>query len=136
MKNFKYLFVGVFFGFLVIKAEIGSWYRIQEMFHFHSFHMYGVICSAIAVGMISYLLIKKLKLKARGGEAITLKPKKFSKGTVIGGFTFGMGWALTGACPGPMYAVAGGGVTTLFVSLLAAILGTYVYGVLKEKLPH
>lgn len=136
MKNIKFFVVGLFFGFVVIRAEIGSWFRIHEMFHFQSFHMYGVICSAIAVGMISYLLMKKFNIKTIQGEQLHVTTKVFNKGTIIGGLIFGMGWALTGSCPGPMYAIAGGGVHVMFLGLLSAILGTYVYGNLKDKLPH
>lgn len=136
MKNIKFFIVGIIFGFIVIKAEIGSWYRIQEMFHFQSFHMYGVICSAIAVGALSYLLMKKFNIKSIEGEQVHITPKTFNKGTIIGGLIFGMGWALTGACPGPLYAIVGGGVTVMSVGLLSAIAGTYVYGNLKDKLPH
>jgi uncharacterized membrane protein YedE/YeeE len=136
MKNIKFFIVGIAFGFVAIKAEIGSWFRIQEMFNFQSFHMYGIICSAIAVGAISYWLMKKLNIKTIEGEQAYIKPKVFTKGTIIGGLIFGMGWALTGACPGPMYAIVGGGVPVMIIGLLSAILGTYVYGNLKNKLPH
>ena len=136
MKNFKFLIAGIAFGFLAVKSEITSWFRIQEMFHFQSFHMYGIISSAIAVGMLSYLLIKKYKIISINGEQMDVPPKKFTKGVVLGGLIFGMGWALTGACPGPLYAIFGSGVTVMFVAIVSAILGTYVYGVLKDKLPH
>jgi len=98
--------------------------------------MYGIICSAIAVGATSYWLMKKLNIKTVEGETPHIVPKVFTKGTIIGGLLFGMGWALTGACPGPMYAIIGGGVTVMIVGLLSAILGTYAYGNLKDKLPH
>lgn len=136
MKNVKFFLVGVFFGFVVIKAEIGSWFRIQEMFHFQSFHMFGIICSAIVVGAVSYWLMKKLGVKTIDGEQPHIIPKVFNKGTVIGGLTFGMGWALTGACPAPMYAIVGGGVNVMIMGLLSAIFGTYIYGNFKNKLPH
>ncbi len=136
MQNIKFFIVGIAFGFVAIKAEIGSWFRIQEMFHFQSFHMYGIICSAIAVGATSYWLMKKLNIKTSEGETPHIVPKVFTKGTVIGGLLFGMGWALTGACPGPMYAMIGGGLTVMVIGLFSAILGTYVYGNLKDKLPH
>lgn len=136
MKNIKYLLFGIAFGFILVKGEVISWFRIQEMFRFQSFHMYGVICSAIAVGLISILIIKKFKLKTFSGEPISIESKKFSKGNVIGGFMFGIGWALTGACPGPIYALFGSGIWVYFIVLLSAILGTYCYGCLKDKLPH
>jgi uncharacterized membrane protein YedE/YeeE len=136
MKNIKFLIAGVFFGLLLSKAEIISWYRIQEMFRFQSFHMYGVIGSAVAVGIISVQIIKILKLKTIDGEPIKVEFKKFNKGFVIGGFLFGVGWALTGACPGPLYAQVGTGYLVVLVSILFAIMGTFTYGALKEKLPH
>src|SRR5437667_8538904 len=107
MKNIKYLLMGVIFGIILIKAEVISWFRIQEMFRFQSFHMYGVICSAIVVGMISILLIKKFNIKTFSGEEIKIEPKVFTKGNIIGGLMFGLGWAMTGACPGPLYALIG-----------------------------
>lgn len=136
MKLIKYFLAGTFFGFVLIKAEVVSWFRIQEMFRFQSFHMYGVIMSAIVVGMISIFLIKKLKLKTFSGEEIKIETKKFTWGNVFGGFIFGLGWALTGACPGPLYALFGAGVYVMAIALLAAIFGTYVYGLLRNKLPH
>ena len=128
MKLLRYFFVGIFFGFLLIKAEVISWFRIQEMFHFQSFHMYGIMMSAMAVGMTSIFLIKKLKAKTLSGEEIKIAPKKFTWGNVIGGLIFGLGWALTGACPGPLYALVGGGVPVMAIAILSAILGTFTYG--------
>ncbi len=136
MKNLKFLFLGSIFGFILIKAEVISWFRIQEMFRFQSFHMYGVICSAIVVGMISVLLIKKFKVKTFNGEEIKIAPKEFNKGNIFGGLMFGLGWAMTGACPGPLYALIGSGLLIVVVILLSAIFGTYIYGVLRDKLPH
>ncbi len=136
MKNIKFLIIGIVFGFILVKAEVVSWYRIQEMFRFQSFHMYGVICSAILVGMISIFIIKKFKIKSIKGEEIKFEKKELNKGTVIGGLLFGLGWAMTGACPGPLYALVGGGNTIIFVALLSAVFGTFVYGNLKDKLPH
>ena len=106
------------------------------MFRFQSFHMYGVICSAILVGLISILIIKKYKIKTFSGEEVKIEPKTFTKGNVIGGLMFGFGWALTGACPGPLYALIGSGLPIVIVVLLSAVLGTYTYGILKDKLPH
>lgn len=134
--NFKYLLAGILFGIILVKSEVISWFRIQEMFRFQSFHMYGVIGSAIAVGMLSIWLIKKFKIKSIYGEPIEFHPKKFNKGNVIGGLLFGFGWALTGACPGPLFAQIGTGVLVTIVTLLSAIAGTWVYGYMREKLPH
>ena len=136
MKYLNYFFAGLFFGFVLVKAEVISWFRIQEMFRFQSFHMYGIIGSALVVAMLSVFIIKKLKLKTIGGEEIKIEGKKFHWGYVIGGIIFGFGWALTGACPGPLYALMGSGVSVIAVVLVSAVLGTYCYGVFKEKLPH
>jgi uncharacterized membrane protein YedE/YeeE len=132
----SYLIVGVLFGIFLVKAEVISWFRIQEMFRFQSFHMYGVIGSAVVVGVISVWLIKKYKLRTIYGEPIVLYPKRFHMGQVIGGILFGSGWALTGACPGPLYAQIGTGVTVVVITLLSAIAGTWVYGLFRQKLPH
>jgi uncharacterized protein len=132
---FKYLIIGVVFGIIFTKAEIISWFRIQEMFRLQSFFMYGVIGSAIAVGLVSVQLIKRLKIKTINGESIIIPEKKFSKGQVIGGFIFGLGWALTGACPGPLFAQIGAGFSVIVVTLLSAIAGTWVYGKYAKKLP-
>ena len=134
--NFKYTAVGIFFGILFVKAELISWFRIQEMFHLQSFHMYGVIGSAVVIGAISVALIKKFQMKSIYGETIEFHPKTFNKGQVYGGLMFGLGWALTGACPGPLYAQIGAGYPVIIVSLLSAIAGTWVYGYFREKLPH
>lgn len=135
-NNFKYLIVGLLFGIIFVKAEIISWFRIQEMFRFESFHMYGVIGSAVVVGIISVLIIKKYNIKTIHGEEIIFKDKPFNKGTVIGGLIFGLGWAITGACPGPLYAQVGTGATVILVTLFFAIVGTWVYGKFRDKLPH
>src|SRR5688572_31418755 len=105
MRNLKFLLAGTVFGFILIKAEVISWFRIQEMFRFESFHMYGIMGSAVFVGMISLLIIKKYKIKSISGEEIKIAPKEFTKGNIIGGLLFGFGWAMTGACPGPLYAL-------------------------------
>ncbi len=136
MNNFKYLIIGIVFGIVFVKAEIISWFRIQEMFRLHSFHMYGVIGTAVVVGAISVFLLKKFKTKTLNGEAITFEGKALNKGTVIGSFIFGLGWAITGACPGPLYAQIGSGFGVIIVTLLSAIAGTWVYGKLQDKLPH
>lgn len=134
--NFKYALMGVFFGVLLVKAEVVSWFRIQEMFKLQSFHMYGVIGSAVLVGMISVALIKKFKAKSIEKEDIHLEAKPFHKGQVFGGLIFGLGWAITGACPGPLYALIGTGATVIIVTLFSAIVGTWVYGRFRHKLPH
>ncbi len=134
--NFKYAGMGVVFGLIFVKAEIISWYRIQEMFRLQSFHMYGVIGSAILVGAISILIIKKFNIKTIYGEEVEFHPKTFNKGQIYGGLLFGLGWAMTGACPGPLFAQIGTGATVILVSLLSAIAGTWVYGYFREKLPH
>lgn len=134
--NLKYLVAGVLFGIILVKAEIISWFRIQEMFRLESFHMYGVIGSAIVVGIISILIIKKFKIKTIYGESIVLRSKKFSKGQVYGGILFGLGWAITGACPGPLFAQIGAGFTVVIVTLVSAVAGTWTYGKWREKLPH
>jgi uncharacterized protein len=136
MNNFKYTFIGMLFGIIFIKAEIISWFRIQEMFRFQSFHMYGVIGSAVAVGALSVFLIKKFNIKTLSGEKIVIPTKELNKGTVIGSLIFGIGWAITGACPGPLYAQIGNGFLAVTVTLLSAIAGTWTYGYLKDKLPH
>ena len=134
--NIKYIAAGILFGIVLVKAEIISWFRIQEMFRLQSFHMYGIIGSAVVVGMISIAVIKKFKLKTIYGEPITISPKSFNKGQIYGGLLFGFGWALTGACPGPLYAQIGAGATVVIVTLLSAIAGTWVYGYFRDKLPH
>ena len=135
-QNIKYLFVGLAFGIVFVKGEIISWFRIQEMFRLQSFHMYGVIGSAIVVGMISVWLIKKFNIKTIHGEEITFGKKTFNKGQIYGGLIFGFGWAITGACPGPLYAQLGTGATVIAVTILSAVAGTWVYGYFREKLPH
>ncbi len=134
--NLKYALVGILFGIVFIKAEIVSWFRIQEMFRLQSFHMYGVIGTAVVVGMISVWLIKRFKIKTVSGEEIDFQPKKFNKGQIIGGLLFGFGWALTGACPGPLFAQISAGFLVIIVVLLSAVAGTWVYGYFRTRLPH
>lgn len=136
VKNLKFLVVGLFFGIVFVKAEIISWFRIQEMFRFHSFHMYGVIGTAVVVGVISVFIIKRFKIKTISGDEIKIEPKTFNKGQIYGGLIFGFGWALTGACPGPLFAQIGSGFTVVIVTFLSAVFGTWMYGYLKDKLPH
>jgi len=132
--NIRYLIAGTLFGIILVKSEVISWFRIQEMFHFQSFHMYGVIGSAVVTGMVSYWLIRELGLKTFDGKEIKFAPKKFHKGTVIGGLLFGFGWALTGACPGPLYAQIGNGASIIIVTLFSALVGTWVYGRISHKI--
>ncbi|OJX32224.1 MAG: transporter [Chryseobacterium sp. 36-9] len=134
--NLKYLLLGILFGIVFVKAEIISWFRIQEMFRLQSFHMYGVIGSAVFTGMISVWLIKKFNIKTLDGEPITIAPKKFNKGQIYGGLIFGFGWAITGACPGPLFAQIGTGAFAVIITLISAIFGTWVYGYFRDKLPH
>lgn len=135
-SNIKYVFAGIIFGIFLVKSEVISWFRIQEMFQLKSFHMYGVIGSAVVVGIISVFLINKFKVNSIEGEHIKLEPKKFNKGQIYGGLIFGLGWAITGACPGPLFAQIGTGATVILVTLLSAIAGTWVYGKFRENLPH
>ena len=134
--NLKYSLIGILFGVVFIKAEIVSWYRIQEMFRLESFHMYGIIGTAVVVGVLSVFLIKKLDIKTIYGEHVNFHAKGFNKGQIYGGLMFGFGWAMTGACPGPLFAQIGTGVLATGVTLLSAIVGTWVYGYLRERLPH
>jgi uncharacterized membrane protein YedE/YeeE len=134
--NLKYMVFGIFFGIVLIKSEVVSWYRIQEMFRLQSFHMFGVIGSAVVVGAISVFLIKKFKIKTMNGEEIILPSKTFNKGQIFGGLLFGFGWAMTGACPGPLFAQLGYGATVISITIVMAIAGTWVYGKFREKLPH
>jgi uncharacterized membrane protein YedE/YeeE len=136
MKNLKYLFSGLLFGTILVKSEVISWFRIQEMFHFQSFHMFGIMSSAIAVGVISVLLMKHFSVKTLQGETIVIPQKNFHWGNVYGGLIFGLGWAITGACPGPLFAQIGSGFLVIVVTLLSALFGTWLYGLFREKLPH
>ncbi|MDQ1096700.1 MULTISPECIES: DUF6691 family protein [Chryseobacterium] len=134
--NLKYLLVGILFGIVFVKAEIISWFRIQEMFRLQSFHMYGVIGSAVLTGMVSVFIIKKFNIKTLSGEKIFIAPKTFNKGQIYGGLIFGFGWAVTGACPGPLFAQIGTGAFAVIITLVSAVAGTWVYGYFREKLPH
>ncbi len=137
MNYLKFLIVGIVFGIVLVKSEAVSWYRIYEMFRFESFHMYGIIGTAVATGIILLLITNKLKLKNTEGSFMNVPPKEsgFTR-YILGGTLFGLGWALSGACPGPMYILIGTGVFSILIAIAAAILGTYVYGILKDKLPH
>lgn len=132
----KYLILGTLFGIVFVKAEVVSWFRIQEMFRLQSFHMYGVIGSAVIVGIISIQLIKRWKIKTIQGEEVRIPAKEFKKGQIIGGFIFGLGWAITGACPGPLFAQIGAGYTVVLVTLVSALAGTWVYGRFADRLPN
>ena len=134
--NFKYLIAGILFGIVLVKSEVVSWFRIQEMFRLQSFHMYGVIGTAVVTGIIAVWLIKKFNIKTIYGETIHFHPKKFNKGQIFGGLIFGLGWAMTGACPGPLFAQLGAGFTVIAVVIASAVAGTWVYGKLRDKLPH
>lgn len=136
MKNIKFILAGVFFGIVLTKGEAISWYRMQEMFHFQSFHMFGIFMTAIPVGAISVLLIKKFNIKTSTGETVSIPDKPFNKGIIFGSLIFGFGWALTGACPGPLYAQLGSGVLVTIVTIAAALFGTWTYALVREKLPH
>lgn len=137
MKYLKFLAVGVFFGILLIKSEAVSWFRIFEMFRFESFHMFGIIGSAVALGAIGIAAIKKWKVKDLSGTPIQIPSKAPNyKSALIGGSIFGLGWALAGACPGPMYVLVGTGAVSMILVIAAALAGTFVYGLLRDKLPH
>lgn len=137
MKHFKFLLVGVFFGIVLVKSEAVSWYRIYEMFRFESFHMYGIIGTAVLTGIIFLQVAKRGLFKNIEGTDILvpLKDRGFVR-YIVGGSLFGLGWALIGACPGPLYILLGTGLYTIIIVIAAAILGTFIYGLLKDKLPH
>lgn len=137
MRNFLALLIGIFLGIIFMKAEVLSWFRIQEMFAFQSFHMYGIIGSAIAVGALSVWIIRKSEAKSIEGNRIELNDKAPNyKSAFIGGSIFGLGWAMTGACPGPMYALVGSGTTVFLISIVMGVLGVLAYAALRSKLPH
>lgn len=135
MRYFTYLIIGIFFGIIMYKSEAASWFRIYEMFQFGSFHMYGIIGSALVIGIIGVQVIKAKKIKALDGSDMSLAPKDKSVARyLIGGIIFGLGWALAGACPGPMYVLAGSGYVTILVVILGAVFGTFLYGLLRKKI--
>jgi len=137
MKVIGYLFIGIFFGIVMFKSEAASWFRIYEMFQFQAFHMYGIIGSALLVGVLGIQWIKRNNTKDFNGEKIQFIPKNksFSR-YMYGGIIFGLGWALAGACPGPIYTLIGAGYVSVFVVFLSAILGTFLYGLFRDRLPH
>jgi uncharacterized membrane protein YedE/YeeE len=133
-----YLLLGICFGVVLTKSEVLSWFRIQEMFRFQSFRMYGIIGSAIATAALSLAFINKLGLNSASGETISIPRKELGSGVryAAGGTIFGLGWALTGACPGPLFALIGDGVSVMIAAVLSALLGTWTYGLLRPRLPH
>jgi hypothetical protein len=137
MRTLIYLFIGILFGITMFKSEAASWFRIYEMFKFDSFHMYGIIGSALVIGIIVVQSIKRFKIKSFYGENIHFNPKakSFSR-YMFGGIIFGLGWALAGACPGPMFTLVGAGYVPILIVITASIVGTFLYGLLKDKLPH
>jgi uncharacterized membrane protein YedE/YeeE len=136
MKNFWALLLGLGFGIVLVKSEVISWFRIQAMFRFEEAHMYLIIGSAVVVGAISLLIIKRFKMKTISGEEISIREKPFNKGVIYGGIIFGMGWAITGACPGPIYAQIGSGAYMALITFIAALGGAYLYAFLQPKLPY
>lgn len=137
MKYIKYLLLGTVFGIVLTKAEIISWFRIYEMFKFQSFHMYGVIGSAVVLGILITQIIKRTQMKSLSGDPIRFMPKQFSiTRYLLGGIIFGLGWAMTGACPGPLFIQVGNGFLVMLVAIASGLLGTYVYGMLRKRLPH
>ncbi len=134
--NLKYMIVGIIFGIAFVKAEIISWFRIQEMFRLDSFHMYGVIGTGVVIGMLSIQIIKRFNIRSISGEEIVIPNKTFNKGQIYGGLIFGLGWAITGACPGPLFAQIGSGYSVIIITFLSATIGVWVYGYFREKLPH
>lgn len=137
MKNVRILLAGIVFGIIMVKSEAVSWFRIQEMFRFQAFHMYGIICTAVAVGAILLQVLKRSKLKNLDGETIVIPEReKLYKGAIFGGVIFGIGWAFTGACPGPLFVNFGAGYSVMIVPILAAVFGAFVHGLLKRRLPH
>jgi uncharacterized membrane protein YedE/YeeE len=137
MRTLIYLFIGILFGITMFKSEAASWFRIYEMFKFESFHMYGIIGSALAIGVIVVQFIKRFKVKSFYGEKINFNPKEksFSR-YMFGGIIFGLGWALAGACPGPMFTLVGVGYLPITIVIISSIIGTFIYGLLRDKLPH
>ncbi len=137
MKYIKFVALGILFGIVMAKAEVISWYRIYEMFRFEAFHMYGIIGSAVILGVLGTYLMKNRKIRSMDGNQIEFPPKNMSiPRYLIGGICFGLGWALVGACPGPMFVLIGGGYLPILIVLLGALLGTFAYGMLRKHLPH
>jgi hypothetical protein len=135
MKNIKFLLAGILFGVALTKGEALSWYRIQEMFRFESFHMFGIFMTAIPTGAVSLWLLKRYNIKTSSGEPIEIPKKEFHPGIIFGSLIFGVGWALTGACPGPLYAQVGAGYSVVIVAIVAALFGTWTFGFVQKYLP-
>jgi uncharacterized protein len=134
----RFLAAGVLFGFVLTRAEVISWFRIQEMFRFQSFHMYGIIATAILVAAVTLEILRRMSVRSLDGAPIALAPKEMGTGTryAVGGTLFGVGWAFTGACPGPLFGLVGAGITVMVIPIASALLGTWVYGWLRPRLPH
>lgn len=137
MKQIIYILIGFFFGIVMYKSEAASWFRIYEMFQFQAFHMYGIIGTALAFGVLFVFLIKRFQIKSFDGNPIKIaaKDKSFSR-YMYGGIIFGLGWALAGACPGPIFVLVGAGYLPILIVLASATVGTFLYGIIKDKLPH
>jgi uncharacterized membrane protein YedE/YeeE len=136
MRNVLYLIIGVMFGLALTKGEAVSWYRMQEMFHFQSFHMYGIFITAVPVAAISIWLIKTFNVRTLDGEPVVIPEKKFHKGIILGGLIFGFGWALAGACPGPLYVLIGGGYSVTLITFMSALAGTWVFARVEQRMPR
>ncbi|WP_179343506.1 DUF6691 family protein [Winogradskyella ursingii] len=137
MRYITYLVIGTFFGIIMFKSEAASWFRIYEMFQFGSFHMYGIIGSALVLGVIGIQVIKRKNIKPLNGSEMSLQPKNKSVARyLIGGIIFGLGWALAGVCPGPIYVLIGAGFPSILIVLIGALFGTFLYGMIKDRLPH
>lgn len=136
MRNFRVLILGIIFGTVLVKGQVVSWWRINRMFRFEEAYMYLVIGSAVVVGGISLIIIKRLNARTVDGEEFTIVNKPMNKGIIIGGISFGLGWAITGACPGPIYAQIGSGAYLAIVTLLAALTGAYIFAIVRPKLPY
>ena len=136
LRMLGYLLVGVYFGIVLVKGQIADWFRVQEMFHLAAFHMFGVIGSAIFVGAVCHWLLRKLQARSSDGHSIEIPKKPVNKGQIYGGILFGFGWAIAGACPGPLYALAGAGFYIVLAVIGAALVGTWTYGLLQSRLPH
>ncbi|WP_412559871.1 DUF6691 family protein [Winogradskyella sp. MIT101101] len=137
MRYITYLVIGTFFGIIMFKSEAASWFRIYEMFQFGSFHMYGIIGSALVLGVIGIQVIKRKNIKPLDGSEMSLQPKNKSVARyLIGGIIFGLGWALAGVCPGPIYVLIGAGFPSILIVLIGALFGTFLYGMIKDRLPH
>ncbi|MFD2519177.1 DUF6691 family protein [Salinimicrobium flavum] len=137
MRTTGYLLIGIIFGIVMYKSEAASWFRIYEMFRFDSFHMYGIMGSALLVGVGGVQIIKRKKIRSFSGQPVNIEPKdKGFKNYLLGGIIFGLGWALAGACPGPIYTLIGAGYVSMLIVLAGALLGAFLYGLLRKKLPH